>query len=82
MSGILLVGRVEAVEGTRLRLADDLDAQLDHGDESAVEFTRAVDDYVARTGLDVPPERPVDRRRRSTCPRSGPSTWPSWRSPA
>jgi putative flavoprotein involved in K+ transport len=56
--GVVLLGHVEAIEGSRLRLADDLDAQLARGDEGVAVFTRAVDAYVARAGLSAP-EEPV-----------------------
>jgi putative flavoprotein involved in K+ transport len=54
--GVVLLGHVEAIEGSRLRLADDLDAQLARGDEGVAVFTRAVDAYVERTGLAAPEE--------------------------
>jgi len=56
--GVRLLGRVEAVEGTRLRLADDVDAQIARGDEGVAAFVRSVDAYVAQAGL-VAPEEPV-----------------------
>jgi putative flavoprotein involved in K+ transport len=46
------------VTGSRLRLAGDLTALLAAGDESVGVFTRAVDAYVARSGLAVPVEPP------------------------
>ena len=55
-SGVTLLGRVEGIEGARLRLADDLDAQLRRGDEGVDVFTRSVDAYVARVGLAAPEE--------------------------
>src|SRR5690242_9765116 len=54
--GVTLLGRVEAVDGARLRLADDLNAQIAHGDEGVAAFTRSVDAYVARAGLAAPEE--------------------------
>jgi putative flavoprotein involved in K+ transport len=54
--GVVLLGHVEAIEGSRLRLADDLDAQLARGDEGVAVFTRAVDAYVERAGLSAPEE--------------------------
>ena len=56
--GVVLLGHVEAIEGPRLQLADDLDAQLARGDEGVAVFTRAVDAYVERAGLSAP-EEPV-----------------------
>jgi putative flavoprotein involved in K+ transport len=54
--GVVLLGHVDAIEGSRLRLADDLDAQLARGDEGVAVFTRAVDAYVERAGLSAPEE--------------------------
>ena len=54
--GVVLLGHVEAIEGSRLRLADDLDAQLARGDEGVAVFTRAVDAHVERAGLSAPEE--------------------------
>jgi putative flavoprotein involved in K+ transport len=54
--GVTLLGRLEGTDGARLRLADDLDAQLARGDEGVAAFTRSVDAYVARAGLAAPEE--------------------------
>ncbi|HWO04666.1 MAG TPA: NAD(P)-binding domain-containing protein, partial [Methylomirabilota bacterium] len=54
--GVVLLGHVDAIEESRLRLADDLDAQLTRGDEGVAVFTRAVDAYVERAGLSAPEE--------------------------
>jgi putative flavoprotein involved in K+ transport len=54
--GAILLGRLAGVEGSRLRLADDLHEQLARGDEGVTAFTRSVDAYVARAGLAVPEE--------------------------
>jgi len=54
--GVTLLGRVEAMDGARLRLADDLDAQIARGDEGVAAFTRSVDAYVAQAGLAAPEE--------------------------
>ena len=60
--GAILLGRLEAVEGSRLWLADDLDEQLARGDEGVTAFTRSVDAYVARAGLAVPEEASPEPR--------------------
>lgn len=57
--GAVLLGRLEGVEGSRLRLADDLDEQLTRGDEGVMAFTRSVDAYVTRAGLAAPEEPPA-----------------------
>lgn len=69
-AGVTLLGHLQAVTGSRLHLADDLETLLAAGDESVGVFTRAVDAYVARSGLGAPTEappppgslRPVPRR--------------------
>ena len=55
-AGVTLLGRVLGVTGSRLTLADDVAALLAAGDESVGVFTRAVDAYVARSGLAAPAE--------------------------
>ena len=54
--GVTLLGRVEAVDGARLRLADDVHAQIARGDEGVTAFVRSVDAYVAQSGLAAPDE--------------------------
>lgn len=58
--GAILLGRLEGVEGSRLRLADDLAEQLARGDEGVAAFTRSVDAYVARAGLAAPEEATLE----------------------
>ncbi|HET7903317.1 MAG TPA: NAD(P)-binding domain-containing protein, partial [Candidatus Eisenbacteria bacterium] len=57
-AGVTLLGHLRDVTGSRLHLADDLEPLLAAGDESVGMFTRAVDAYIARIGLAVPPEPP------------------------
>jgi putative flavoprotein involved in K+ transport len=57
-AGVTLLGHLRSVTASRLHLADDLEPLLAAGDESVGVFTRAVDAYIARTGLAVPPEPP------------------------
>ena len=56
--GVALLGRVEGVAGGRLRLSPDLHERLAYADAFEAAFKRAVDDYVARTGLDAAPDEP------------------------
>jgi len=55
-AGVTLLGHLLDVTGSQLHLADDLEALLAAGDESVAVFTRAVDAYVARSGLPTPAE--------------------------
>jgi putative flavoprotein involved in K+ transport len=55
-AGVTLLGHLRDVAGSRLHLADDVAALLAAGDESVAVFTRAVDTYVARSGLPTPAE--------------------------
>ncbi|HKQ62013.1 MAG TPA: NAD(P)-binding domain-containing protein [Candidatus Polarisedimenticolaceae bacterium] len=57
-AGVTLLGHLVDVTGPRLRLADDVAALLAAGDESVGVFTRAVDAYIARSGLGAPAEAP------------------------
>jgi putative flavoprotein involved in K+ transport len=54
--GVVLLGHLAGVTGSRLHLADDVEALLAAGDESVLAFTRAVDAYVDRSGLVAPAE--------------------------
>jgi len=58
-AGVTLLGHLQAATGSRLNLADDLGTLLATGDESVGHFTRAVDAYVARSGLAAPAEAPA-----------------------
>ena len=56
--GIVLLGRLRAVKGTKLALAPDLEDNLAKGDEWLANFKKSVDDYVAKNKLDLPAESP------------------------
>ena len=56
--GIVLLGRLKAVKGTKLALAPDLEDNLAKGDEWLANFKKSVDDYVAKNKLDLPAESP------------------------
>ena len=59
-AGVTLLGHLRDVTGSRLHLADDLEALLAAGDESIGVFTApAVDAYIARSGLAAPEESPA-----------------------
>ena len=52
--GIVLLGRLKAVKGTKLALAPDLEDNLAKGDEWLANFKKSVDDYIAKNKLDFP----------------------------
>jgi putative flavoprotein involved in K+ transport len=52
--GVVPVGHLVDVEGTRLRFADDLAGSLYAADANVSRFRAQVDDYVAASGLAVP----------------------------
>jgi len=55
--GMTLIGRIESVDGERLRLAPDLAANLAFADRFFDErFRTLVDTYIERAGLDAPPD--------------------------
>ncbi len=68
-AGVTLLGHLRGVVGSRLALADDLEARLAAGDEGIRVFEQSVDTYLARTGVaagdDAPP---ADRGARGGMP--------------
>ncbi len=54
--GAVLLGRLQAMSGGRLHFAADLADSLRSGDAAYQGFLDLVDGFVAREGLDVPPE--------------------------
>lgn len=56
LSGVTLLGRLQAADGSALIIADDLMANLARADEFATEFKQAVDEFIAQNGLQAPPD--------------------------
>jgi putative flavoprotein involved in K+ transport len=54
--GIVLLGRLQVVEDGAVMLADDLVQNLARGDESFENLKKAIDEYIAKTGLEAPEE--------------------------
>jgi putative flavoprotein involved in K+ transport len=52
--GIVLLGHLQGIKDEDLKFADDLKENLAKGDESLENFKKAVDDYVAKVGLEAP----------------------------
>ena len=58
--GIVLLGHLQAIKDGELVFADDLAQNLAKGDEFLENFKKAIDEYIAKTGLEVPEEpRPM-----------------------
>jgi putative flavoprotein involved in K+ transport len=55
--GVILLGHSQGIEDGDLKLADDLEQHLVKGDESFESLKKAVDEYVAKNGLEVPEEQ-------------------------
>ena len=71
----MLLGRLVGVEGHCIALAPDLQENLANADQASEDFKHGVDEFVRRTGMDVPePEPdPVDEVR-SDAGRQAPAT--------
>jgi putative flavoprotein involved in K+ transport len=54
--GVTLLGRLEAIDGGIVKLKGDLYDNLAAADRTEAEFVKAVDGYVASTGMSVPAE--------------------------
>ncbi|MEI4487867.1 NAD(P)/FAD-dependent oxidoreductase [Frigidibacter sp. MR17.14] len=55
-AGITVLGLTEGCDDGVLRIADDLAANIAEGDRAYLEVLAEADAYVARNGLDLPPE--------------------------
>jgi putative flavoprotein involved in K+ transport len=61
--GVRLLGRLTAIEDTKLHFAADVADNVRYADERAGQFRHAVDEHIARTGVIAPPQEldPVER---------------------
>lgn len=57
--GATLLGHLRSVAGTTLGIAGDLKDTLEKADVWFTDLKKSVDDYVTKTGMDVPKENPV-----------------------
>jgi putative flavoprotein involved in K+ transport len=60
--GATLLGSLRGVEEGRLFFASDLETNLAKGDEGVLEFTRIVDEFIARQGMEVPQDPLVESK--------------------
>jgi putative flavoprotein involved in K+ transport len=54
--GVVLLGRLQDVQGGQISLAPDLRENLARADEFEADLVKKIDGYIAKTGMDVPPE--------------------------
>ena len=54
--GVTLLGRLQNVAGSKLLLGGDLRENVAFADAVAADFTRAIDAYIAQTGIQAPPD--------------------------
>lgn len=52
--GVILLGHLVAIQGSRAVVAPDLEENLRRADDQATQLTHAIDNFVLRTGMDVP----------------------------
>jgi putative flavoprotein involved in K+ transport len=55
-SGVRLVGRTDSFDNGTVRFAADLGANVSNGDANYLSLLNEADAYIARNGLDLPPE--------------------------
>lgn len=70
-AGVALHGRLLGIGHRTMAFGDDLAEYVADADDNAVAFRRAVDEYVARTGTDVPAEAHPAPPRVSAAPAPG-----------
>jgi putative flavoprotein involved in K+ transport len=58
--GVRLAGRLEHVEGGRVRFADDLIATMAAGDVKLASIRGRIDEFIERTGVDAAPSEPFE----------------------
>jgi putative flavoprotein involved in K+ transport len=64
--GVKLLGSLLDVGDGKLRIADDLNANIRIGDDTFVQFVRSIDDFIKGKGLDAPAEEGFDPYLRQT----------------
>jgi putative flavoprotein involved in K+ transport len=58
--GVVLLGHLQEVKGSRVILAPDLEENLARADALAAQLTHAIDDYILQANMDVPMESLVE----------------------
>ncbi|MBI5961481.1 MAG: NAD(P)-binding domain-containing protein [Chloroflexi bacterium] len=55
--GVVLLGHIQAIEGSKIQLAPDLKNSLAKVDQFEADVLKGIDDYIARQGIDAPVEK-------------------------
>ena len=58
--GVTLLGRLQGVSGSRVTIGEDIKENLANGDLRFTEYKKTVDNYIRKTGLNVPEETSAD----------------------
>ncbi len=58
--GVVLLGHLQEIKGSHALLAPDLLENLDRADAFATQLMHSIDDFVLRTGMDVPVENRIE----------------------
>jgi putative flavoprotein involved in K+ transport len=53
--GVVLLGRIQGAQGSKIALAPDLKDNLARSDRFKADLLKRIDDYIEKEGLDVPP---------------------------
>jgi putative flavoprotein involved in K+ transport len=56
--GVVLLGRLQDVDGEHVRFGDELAENVRFGDKVAADLLRAIDEYIARAGIEAEPAIP------------------------
>jgi putative flavoprotein involved in K+ transport len=58
--GVILLGRIQALEGGTMTIAPDLEESVRDGDARSRRTLQLVDEFIAQSGLDAPPADPPE----------------------
>ena len=53
--GVILLGRIQGAQGSKITLAPDLKKNLAKSDKFKADLLKRIDDYIEKSGLDAPP---------------------------
>lgn len=65
--GVTLLGRLRDADRTRLVIGEDLMENLAQADKFAIEFAQAIDEFIAQSGIQAPPDDAPELRAGYDC---------------